>query len=140
MASFANVQYFIHADMVGGSEEVQNYADVIYGWSLVHLKKGFPLPRSVCSWIQTNKMGGSSGKPLTYFPFVESSSNFRFFSRTHILIRAFLLSYNKTVSFLCFRSQILKEKLNFFQERKNTYLFFINPIFYYFLFFSAILF
>ena len=33
--------------MVDGSKKVQNYADVIYGWSLVHLKKGFSLPRSV---------------------------------------------------------------------------------------------
>ena len=41
-------------------------------------KKGFSLPSS--SRTQTNKTGGSSGKPLTYFPFVESSSNFRFFS------------------------------------------------------------
>jgi hypothetical protein len=34
MASFADVQYCIYADMVGGSEKVQTYADVIYGWSL----------------------------------------------------------------------------------------------------------
>ena len=33
MASFAEVQYCIYADTVGGSEKVQNYADVIYGWS-----------------------------------------------------------------------------------------------------------
>ena len=31
---FADVQYCIYADIVGGSEKVQNYADVIYGWSL----------------------------------------------------------------------------------------------------------
>ena len=31
MASFADVQYFIYADIVGGSEK---FADVIYGWSL----------------------------------------------------------------------------------------------------------
>ena len=29
MASFANVQYFIYADIVGGSENVQKYVDVI---------------------------------------------------------------------------------------------------------------
>ena len=37
IASFADVQYCIYADLtpkVGGSERVQNYADVIYGWSL----------------------------------------------------------------------------------------------------------
>ena len=29
------VQYYcIYADIVGGSEKVQNYADVIYGWCL----------------------------------------------------------------------------------------------------------
>ena len=35
--SFADVQYCIHADKVGGSEKVQNYADIIYGWSLVQM-------------------------------------------------------------------------------------------------------
>ena len=37
MSSFAVVQYCIYADLtplVGGSEKIQNYADVIYGWSL----------------------------------------------------------------------------------------------------------
>ena len=40
MASFAEVEYSIYANIVGGwqsamggSEKVQNYADVIYGWS-----------------------------------------------------------------------------------------------------------
>jgi hypothetical protein len=33
-AVFADVQYYIYADKVGGSEKVQNYADVIYEWSL----------------------------------------------------------------------------------------------------------
>ena len=34
MASFADFQYCIYADIMGGcgSEKVQNYADVIYGW------------------------------------------------------------------------------------------------------------
>ena len=31
MASFTLVQYCIYADKVGGSEKVQNHADVIYG-------------------------------------------------------------------------------------------------------------
>ena len=35
MASFADVHYCIYADMVGGSEKVQNYAEIIYGWSLM---------------------------------------------------------------------------------------------------------
>ena len=40
--SFAVVQYRIYADKVGtvkvgGSEKVQNYADIIYGWSLVQM-------------------------------------------------------------------------------------------------------
>ena len=30
MASLADVQYCMYADTVGGSEKVQNYADVIY--------------------------------------------------------------------------------------------------------------
>ena len=37
MASFADVQYLLYllyADLVGGSEKVQTYVDVIYGWSL----------------------------------------------------------------------------------------------------------
>ena len=33
MASFADVQYCIYAVIVAGSEEFQNYADVINGWS-----------------------------------------------------------------------------------------------------------
>ena len=34
MAGFADIQYCIYADIVGGSEKVQKYADVIQGWSL----------------------------------------------------------------------------------------------------------
>ena len=37
MARFAEVQYFIYAYIVGrwvGQKKVQNYADVIYEWSL----------------------------------------------------------------------------------------------------------
>ena len=35
MASSADVQYCIYADIVsGGSENDQNYADGVYGWSL----------------------------------------------------------------------------------------------------------
>ena len=33
MASFADFQYCIYADIVGGSEKFQNYADVINEWS-----------------------------------------------------------------------------------------------------------
>ena len=41
-ARFADVQYRIYADKVGtvkvgGSEKVQNYADIIFGWSLVQM-------------------------------------------------------------------------------------------------------
>ena len=32
---FADGQYCIHADIVGGSEKVQKCADVIYGWSIL---------------------------------------------------------------------------------------------------------
>jgi hypothetical protein len=34
MASFADIQYCIYADIMGGSEKVQTYADVIYEWCL----------------------------------------------------------------------------------------------------------
>ena len=34
MVSFTKVQYCIHGDIVGGSEIVKNYADVVYGWPL----------------------------------------------------------------------------------------------------------
>ena len=37
VAVFEDVQYYIYADKVGGSEKVQNYADLIYGWSLTLL-------------------------------------------------------------------------------------------------------
>ena len=36
MASFADVQYYIYADIVGGSEKVQYYDNVIYGCSLIN--------------------------------------------------------------------------------------------------------
>ena len=39
MTSFAEVQCSINADIVGGSEKVQNYADIINGWSLTGLAK-----------------------------------------------------------------------------------------------------
>ena len=35
MAIFADVQYCIHADIVGGSKKVKKCGDVIYGWSLM---------------------------------------------------------------------------------------------------------
>ena len=42
MAIFADVQYSTYADIVadivGGSEKVQNYADVINGWSINKLR------------------------------------------------------------------------------------------------------
>ena len=38
MTRFADVQYCIYAKIVGGSEKVQNYAEVIYGWSLENNK------------------------------------------------------------------------------------------------------
>ena len=34
MASFDDALYCVYADMVGVSKKVQNYADVIHGWSL----------------------------------------------------------------------------------------------------------
>ena len=34
MPSFADVQYCIYADKVGGVQKGQKYADVIQGWSL----------------------------------------------------------------------------------------------------------
>ena len=37
MASFADVQYCSYADIVGGYENVQNYADIIHGWSLTDI-------------------------------------------------------------------------------------------------------
>ena len=35
MYSFTDVHYFMYADIVGRSEKVRNYADVIYGWSFM---------------------------------------------------------------------------------------------------------
>ena len=38
MTTFADVQYCIYAYIVvGGSEKVQNYADVLYGCFLIHM-------------------------------------------------------------------------------------------------------
>jgi hypothetical protein len=39
MASYADVQYCIYADIVGGSKKVRNYDSVIYGWSLINKEK-----------------------------------------------------------------------------------------------------
>ena len=36
-AFFADCQYCIYADLLGGSETIQNYTDVIYGWPLTPL-------------------------------------------------------------------------------------------------------
>ena len=41
MAGFVDIQYCIFADIVGVSEKVQNYADVIHGWPLYSSEK-FP--------------------------------------------------------------------------------------------------
>ena len=35
MAGFPDILYFIHADIVGGSENVQKFAEVVYEWSLM---------------------------------------------------------------------------------------------------------
>ena len=42
MELLADIRYCIHAYIVGGSEKVQNFADVIYGWS--------PSKTQVCQW------------------------------------------------------------------------------------------
>jgi hypothetical protein len=34
MAIFADLQYFIYADIAGGSEKVVEFVDVILAWSL----------------------------------------------------------------------------------------------------------
>lgn len=34
MFSFTDVQHYVYADIVDGSDKVQNYADVVYGWIL----------------------------------------------------------------------------------------------------------
>ena len=39
MASFDDALYCVYADMVGASKKVQNYADVIHGWSLSKTKQ-----------------------------------------------------------------------------------------------------
>ena len=33
MAVFADIQYCSNAEIVGGSENIQKYVDLIYGWS-----------------------------------------------------------------------------------------------------------
>ena len=39
MVSFADVQYCIYADIVGGwVRKIQNYADVIHEWSLTKVR------------------------------------------------------------------------------------------------------
>ena len=35
MAGFPDIQYFIHADIVGGSENVQKFSEIVYEWFLM---------------------------------------------------------------------------------------------------------
>ena len=37
MAVFADVQYCIYADILGGSKKIQKCADVVYGWTLLDI-------------------------------------------------------------------------------------------------------
>ena len=37
MAVFADVQYCIYADILGGSKKAQKCADVVYGWTLLDI-------------------------------------------------------------------------------------------------------
>ena len=39
MVIFANIQYYIYIDIVGGSEKVKKYADVIEGWFFINISK-----------------------------------------------------------------------------------------------------
>ena len=54
MASFADIQYCIYSSLtplVGGSEKVQNHADVIHGWSLKVRELDLILLRPMASFI-----------------------------------------------------------------------------------------
>ena len=42
-ASFADVQYCIYADKVGGAQKGQKYADVIQGWSLMKINSKYDI-------------------------------------------------------------------------------------------------
>ena len=47
MAIFADVQYCIYDDIVGGFIKVQKYADVIQGWSLKSRTPELRLKKSI---------------------------------------------------------------------------------------------
>ena len=49
MASFADVQYCIYGGTLGRSRKVQNYDDVIYGWS-------FRADLTLLSWGLLNRV------------------------------------------------------------------------------------
>ena len=71
MTSFADVQYCIYADTLGGSEEVKNYADVIYKGSL----NCFINDQKMQNWFgQSSFIGGP--KVFLIFPFYCLSTQF----------------------------------------------------------------
>ena len=49
MTIFADVQYCIDDDIVGGSEKIQKYSDVIEGWFLT--KNAFLFFRPKNNWV-----------------------------------------------------------------------------------------
>ena len=57
--SFADVQYCIHADIVGGFKIVQQYADIIYEWSLAPL---LPLRLSAIRNLHERQIGCETGR------------------------------------------------------------------------------
>jgi hypothetical protein len=52
MASFDDALCCVYADMVGESKKVQNYADVIHGWSLSKKKSCFLGLPNVMIWVE----------------------------------------------------------------------------------------
>ena len=84
MANFADVQHFVilpcadNADIVGGSEKVQECVDVIYGWSLSYL---------VLYFVASDEF--DEEEILFYFSFCISRLNHRLYFYVYYLESSF---------------------------------------------------
>ena len=68
LLTFTNM-YCIYADIVGGSEKVQNYTDVIYAWSPTQLD---PL-RTKLGGKRMQKKSGVSYRVLLFFDLTQTN-------------------------------------------------------------------
>ena len=69
MVSFADIQQCIYADIVGGSEKVQNNADVIFLWSLSEIQFIIKNPLQSARAVRLKKKISSNKGKQRQFPY-----------------------------------------------------------------------